>query len=122
MRNDTQVKVTCINNEKRQDEFHFDYYDKEGAIVGTVAVDESGRLGWSIWDDTYKDNILYNAAYIFGMKLENSIEYILEAKKPDPIRWDRAQDYISTKGLIVNYYQDTRFSREFKDGSGKRII
>ena len=34
MRNDIQITVTCITNAKSKDEFHFDYYNKEGNIVG----------------------------------------------------------------------------------------
>ena len=117
MRNDAQIKVTCITNEKNIDEYHFDYYDKEGNIVGTVAVDQSGRLGWSIWNEKFQANILYNASYIFGKKVKNDIEYILEAKKTDPVSWDRAQDFIEYKGLIVNYRQRKYYPQEFKNSA-----
>ena len=113
MRNDLQIKVTCVTNRNKKDELHFDYYDKEGNIVGTVAIDEIGRLGWSIWDTKYQANIMYNASYIFGTQLKNTIEWILEAKKTEPIRWDRAQDFIEYKGLLVNYCQNKEFKRTF---------
>lgn len=117
MKNDVQIKVTCITNDNKRDELHFDYYDKEGNIVGTVAVDENGRLGWSIWNIKYQSNILYNASYIFGTKVANDIEYILEAKKPDYIRWERAQNFIEYKGLIVNYRQSIDFKDTFRNSS-----
>lgn len=120
MKNDTQIKVTCLTNKNKEDELHFDYYDKEGNIVGTVAVDENGRLGWTIWNIKHQPNILYNASYIYGEKIENSIEYILEAKKKDSIRWDRAQDFIDFKGLVVNYQQNRYFGKEFKNGFKRR--
>ena len=119
MRNDTQIKVTCITNDNKKDELHFDYYDKEGTIVGTVAVDEQGRLAWSIWNNEYQENILYCVSCVFGMKVENTMPYISEAKKADSIRWDRAQEYISSKGLYVNYLQNSYFNEEFNDSYGK---
>ena len=115
MRNDVQVKVTCLTNNNQKDEFHFDYYDKDGCIVGTVAVDEIGKLGWAIWNPDYQENILYNVSYIFGLKVENSSEYILAAKEPDKVRWFRAEDYINSKGLYINYVQKIYFEKEFNN-------
>lgn len=116
MRNDAQIKVTCLTNENMKDELHFDYYDKEGNIVGTIGVDEDGRLAWFIWNDKYQDNILYNVSSIFGKEIENKIEYILEAKQGDLLRWERAQDFIDNKGLVVNYQQNKEFNETFKNG------
>lgn len=113
MRNDTDVKVTCLTNDNEKDEFHFDYYDKEGNIVGTVAVSENGKLGWAIWNQEYASVILDNVSYIFGAKVDNSMEYISLAKEQVKTRWTRAEDYIMSKGLYVNYLQNDYFKREF---------
>ncbi len=118
MRNDLYVKVTCINNDGI-DEFHFDYYTKEGNIVGTVAVTEKGKLGWAIWNNKYEDSILSTVSTIFGLKVENNLSFIDAAKEEVPMRWERAQDMIFKSGLIVNYKQNIAFSRTFKNGSRK---
>lgn len=114
MKNDVQIKVTCLTNDSQKDEFHFDYYDKDGSIVGTVAVDEDGKLGWAIWNYEYQENILDTVSCIFGLKINNSIEYILSSKKPDKMRWERVQHFISSKGLVVNYLQNNEFNRVFR--------
>ena len=120
MKNDTQIKVTCLTNENNKDEFHFDYYNKEGSILGTVVVDERGIVGWYIWEKEYQENILYNVSYIFGKQVDDTIEYVLEGKQSDPIRWEKAQEFIESKGLLVNYKQNISFNQEFKNGIPKR--
>ena len=120
MKNDVQIKVTCITNENKKDEFHFDYYDKEGIIVGTIAVDEIGRLGWEVWNDEYQGNILEAVSFIFGNKVTNSMENVMEAKNPDEMRWDRAQEYIEKRGYLVNYLQNPKFNEVFENGSMKK--
>ena len=119
MKNDTQIKVTCITNDKQKDEFHFDYYDKEWNMVGTVSVDETGKVDWSIWNKDYESNILYNVSCILGKTIDDSSEYHVEGQQPDPIRWDNAQEYIDSKGLVVNYQQKPEFTKEFFNGRGK---
>lgn len=120
MKNEGQLKVTCITNENKKDEFHFDYYDKEGIIVGTVAVDEIGRLGWEVWNDEYQQNILETVSYIFGEEVKDPKENVLEAKNPDEKRWDRAQEYIEKRGYLVNYLQNPKFNEYFDNGLQRR--
>ena len=117
MRNDTQLKVTYITNENRKDEYHFDYYNKEGKMVGTVSVDEVGRLKWFVWDEKYQSNILYTASYIYGMEIGDATEFVEEAELLDPLRWERAEEFVESKGLFVNYPQKNEFSRGFSNRS-----
>ena len=114
MKNDVQIKVTCLTNDSQKDEFHFDYYDKDGSIVGTVAVDEDGKLGWAIWNLEYRENILDTVSCIFGLNVDDSIEYVLKAKEPDKIRFHRDEDYINSRGLYINYI-NRNFEREFNN-------
>ena len=53
------------------------------------------------------------------MKVENTIEYIEASKKANSMRWHRADDYINSRGLVVNYLQNNDFNREFKNGFSK---
>jgi len=122
MRNDTNIKVTCVNNE-RTDEFHFDFYNKEGKFVGTVQVNEQGQLKWYIFnkrdedvfilDQGIEENILYTVSYIFGAPVENTVEYINEANMCDENRWDRALNFIERRGLYVNYKQDQYYNSDY---------
>ncbi len=102
MTNKLQVKVTLLKTKEDNIEYHFDYYDRDGIIVGTIAVDNNGKLGWLIWNQEHSNSILTVVSYIFGMKVENSVEDIIAAKKEEPSRFDRAKEYINNNGLIVN--------------------
>ena len=121
MRNDVQIKVTCVTNENQKDEFHFDYYDKNYSIVGTVMVDENGKLEWSIWNKEYENVILDTVSGIFGFnfRIENNIDNINNGKEYVPTRFQRAMDLIDKKGLIVNYTQNNYFNKFFFNGTGK---
>jgi hypothetical protein len=122
MRNDTYIKVTCVNNE-RNDEFHFDFYNKERKLVGTVQVNEKGQLKWYIFNKRDEDvflldqgiekNILYAVSYIYGAPVENTIEFINEANMIDENRWDRALDFIEKRGLYVNYKKDQYYNDDY---------
>lgn len=120
MKNDTQLKITCLTNENKKDEFHFDYFDKEANLLGTIAIDESGRLGWAIWNDEYQKQILATVSYILGKDITNSIEDVLEAKEPDQLRWGRVQEYIEKRGLIVNYQQSVKFYNVIQNAARRR--
>lgn len=120
MKNYLNIKVTCLTNLENKDEFHFDYYDKEGNIVGTVAIDERGKLGWAIWNNDYQERILYCVSGILKEKVENTIEYILKGKQNDPVRWDNAQEFIENEKLVVNYLQNDYFKMTFENSARRK--
>lgn len=110
------IRITCINNNERKDEYNIEYYDNDGYKIGSVVVDESGTLKWHIWESLYQTIILDCVSHILGMPAQNTDEYILKGKEKDPERWDRAKEYIDSNKLLVYYRQDKRFNEEFKDG------
>ena len=122
MGNQIQIKVTCLTNENKKDEFHFDYYDCDGNLVGTIMVDETGKLEWSILNNKYENVVLDIVSTIFGFdfRITNGINYINEGKEKVPIRFQRAMDLINSRGLVVNYKQNKYFDSFFSNGTGKR--
>lgn len=115
------LKVTCdTNKDTNKDEYHFDYYDLSGHIVGSVIITELGAIKWYIWEHEYKENILNLVSILMGEKVENTTKYVIKGLINGYDRWDRAQDYIHSKGLVVNYLQEKKYNRFFKDGNGRK--
>lgn len=118
MKNNTYLKVTCVTNEENnKDEYHFDYFDLSGHIVGTVKINELGAIKWYIWEQKYRENILNFVSFLLGEHVEDTTVYVIRGLAESYERWDRAQDYIHSKGLVVNYLQNKRYNKVFKDGN-----
>lgn len=110
------VKVTYVKN-NNEGEFHFDYYNKIGSLVGTVCVNDKGRLFWSIldkdsegktllWDKNVGQIILSTVSFIYGSRVENTTEYVIDAKQEDPKRWERVLIFLKATGMYINQPKD----------------
>lgn len=128
MRNDTQLKITLTLNEGLK-EYHFDIYNKEYRFVGTVIINEKGQLEWYIFNKDYEnntfifdkgieENILSLASYIYGKRINNTLEDINYSKLPVKDRWERAIEYIEKFGFTVNY----KINRYYNDEYANKVI
>ena len=109
------TKVSCLTNEYNKDEIYIDFYDKNNEIAGKICIDETGKLGWIVWEKEYKEKIESLISDIIGKPFEDTSDYILEAKQPQPIRWECVQDYIMNSGKFINFKQNQYFAETFQN-------
>ena len=98
MRDELQIKANCIISSNWTNQIHFDYYDKEMNLVGSIIVDEYGRLEWHLLNKRYKDNLLNLVVYLNG---DSDLSLELNLK-----RWQKAKILISNCGLYLNYEKE----------------
>ena len=119
MNNDFIIELIAtvggVTKDEKIGELIFDLYDKNHSYhLGNVIVDAKGRLGWSIWNDKYENEILYFASVINGKKVQNTIVSQLEALKEDSLKWSRAKEFISKNNLDIQYNEDRIFEESIK--------
>ena len=102
MNNDLQIEVSWFMNENMAGELHFNYFDKEGNMVGNIIVDAFGNMRWEIFNLAYRDYLSSIINYIYVGDLNNNISF--ESKDMNGLRWTRARIYIEKHGLLINYH------------------
>ncbi len=130
-----QLKITFVRTEENNYELHFDYYNKENKLIGTVMVDILGRLFWQIFnvsvecDDNYEvigekivrldcgiENIILDlVSDIYGTRVKNNKEFINFARLPIGDRWEKAQQIIEDHGYYINNKGNDYYNEDYYD-------
>ena len=107
-----EVKEIIGGLSKQEVSLKFDYYDIHNYYLGNVLVNSNGRLTWSVWNDTYEEDILKLASIINGFPVKDTVQIKMGCLSKNNIRWQNALNIIDKNSIKVSCCHDDTVNEE----------